>query len=234
MTTTRIRTLLPLALAGVIAGLAGCAPSLEEVLAEKGPATERVFDQLRALSQRAFELPPLAEDGLAIGDARIRLGGDDSNAVFLRSTDLASPETTRSDGVGGTHATGVAVCGEALRGEFHGVAAGMDSFLSHCGRAEYAFVLRTIDYSIAGMTGADTFEPGRYEGEVLLFRLADGAPLGGFRVASASSGEISVAVDEAGVALDTGERLDSDFEANAFAAIEAGLKAHVPGVLDGL
>lgn len=219
-------------LAGAIMALGGCTPSFEDVLAEHGPAAERVFAQLRTLSQPAFELPPLAADGVAIGDARIRLDGEDSNALFLRSTDLASPETTSNDGVGGTHAYAVSVCGEALRGEFSGAAAGMASFLKQCGRAEYAFVLRTIDYSTAGLTGQDTFEAGQYEGEVLLFRLADGAPLGGFRVLSESSGQISVAVDESGTPLDAGERLDSDFESNAFAAIEAGLKTHVPGVID--
>jgi hypothetical protein len=233
MTTHRIRRSMSTALAAALAlvALAGCEASMEEVMAAKRPAVEQVFERMKTLADPAFALPPLEADGVSIGDATVRLEGPDSNALFIPWRHLADPAATTNDGNGGTHSTAVAVCGEALRGEFHGAAAGLDAYLTECGRAEYVFVLRTVDERSAGVTGTDTFEPGLYQGEVLLFRLADGAALGGFRVATESSGEVSVLVDDDGNPIDAGARLDSDLTSKVFVAIEEGLKTHVPGAV---
>jgi hypothetical protein len=176
-------------------------------------------------------MAPLEEDKFDLGGAKVVLEGDASNALFLTDTDLAAPENTSTTGPGSTQASNVATCGEALRGQFIGAAKGAEYFLSTCARAEYAFVLRTLAYDHAQVLDDENFAPGRYEGDVLLFRLADGALLGGFHVAATNGSQVSVEVGAAGAPVDAASRLDSDLEAMVFVEINDKLKQHVPGVL---
>ena len=219
-------------IACVLALLAACAASLEDVIAEHRPAVQEVFDKIEALTGPAHNAAPLSEDGMDVGDARILLDGDDSNALFIRADDLASPEHASGTGMGGTHALAVQYCGEALRNDFDGAAAGAASFMQECGRAKYVFVLRTQREEMAQLIDNESFQPGLYEGEVLLFRLADGALLGGFRVSARSSDEIETTTDSSGTPIDAIERLNSDLSSQVYVDINDKLKAHIPGVVE--
>jgi hypothetical protein len=211
--------------------LAACAKTFEDVLAEHRVAVEAVFSQLKMLDGKVSETPRLEQDGIDLGGASVVLDGDKSNAVFVRATHLANPLSADREGMGGTHAYTVATCAESLRGEFDGAPGGMEAFMSECRRAEYAFVLRSHAEVMAQLIDSQTFQPGIYDGEVLLFRLSDGNYMGGFRVTAQSSDEVSVTVDSAGNPIDPIERLNSDMTSQVFSQIEAKLKEHVPGVM---
>lgn len=218
-----------LAAACTLALLSACEPSMEEVVAEQRPAVEQVFGKLRALAGPAASAAPVETDGVTLGGAKVVLDGEGTNAIFIRSQDLAAPETAASDGPGGTHAGTVETCGDALTGEFYGVAGGAQLFLEECAAAQYAFVLRTHVDHAPQVSGTDSFEPGLYEGDVLLFRLADATLLGGFRVSGKSSDEVQVLLDDAGNPIDPSERLQSDLDSMVFVDIQDKLRTHVPG-----
>ncbi len=220
-------------IAAVAATLAliGCAPSMEAVIGKHRVAIQGLFGKIAALQSTASRAPAVGADQVEAGGARIVLDGAASNAVMIRAADLATPERASSDGNGATRAGTLAACGKILRGEFLGEPSGAEMLLGECERAEYLFVLRTVSERPAAITGASTFQPGAYEGEVLLFRLADGAAMGGFRVTAANSSEVMAHTDKAGAAKDVEDRLESDLSANAFAAIDAKLRKLLPGSL---
>jgi hypothetical protein len=209
--------------------LCACQPTLEEVVAEHRPAVEGVFGQIRALNEKVMTAPPLSEDKVTAEPGTVVLDGDHSNALFLLDAHVMAPENASSDAMGATRAAAVQACGEALRGQFNGVPKGADIYLRECGRAEYVVVLRTNMEQAAQMVDAKTFESGRYAGDVLLFRLDDGAALGGFRVSAESNDTVEALVDENGNPIDVSGRLDSDLGANAFVDIEEKLRTHLPG-----
>ena len=66
-------------------------------------------------------------------------------------------------------------------------------------------------------------------GEVRLYRLADGAALGGFRVSAANDDELTVAVGQYGEEAAVGNALVAQVRERVQAAIVAGLREHVPG-----
>lgn len=214
--------------AGAVALLGACAPSVEDVVATHRPAVEAKFALIQAIDASPWAVPPLQQDGVQAGGARIALDGEDSNALFLPAHSLSAPGNTSSDGWGATRAGTLETCGEALRGEFYGVARGAEAFLSECARAEYVFVLRAHEEIQPSVTGSDSFDGGYFEGDVLVFRLADATLLGGFRVSAENSDTVMASSD----AMDVGSRLDSDISANLFVAIEDGLRTHVPGSID--
>jgi hypothetical protein len=221
------RRLIGLCLASLL--LSACQPSLEQVVAEHRPAVEGVFARIKALDAAARSAPPLAEDKVTASPGSVVLDGDNSNALFILASDLAAPEHASSDATGATRAAAVQACGEALRGQFNGVPKGADLYLQECGRAQYLFVLRTHLEEAAQLIDKDSFQAGQYGGDVLLFRLADGAALGGFRVSAASNDSVQALVDENGNPVDVAGRLDSDLSANAFVDIEDKLRTVVPG-----
>lgn len=212
-----------------VALLAACQASLEDVVAEHRAPVEAVFARIRALDATVRTAPLLDEDKVTAAPGSVVLDGENSNALFLLAGDVLAPENARSDAMGATRAAAVQACGEALRGEFSGVPKGAELYLRECGRAQYVFVLRTQVDEAARLLDKDTFQAGRYAGDVLLFRLADGASLGGFRVAAASNDTVQALVDDSGNPIDASGRLDSDLGANAFVDIEEKLRKHVPG-----
>jgi hypothetical protein len=221
-----------LALAWLVAALAAChTPTLDEVVANHRDAVGAVFAKIQALDGAVANAPPLTEDRVDVATGVVTLDGPDSNTLFIVATDLPAPDHASSTTAGATRAAAVQACGEALRGEFSGVAAGAESYLAQCGRAKYVFVLRPQVDEAAQMVGADSYSAGRFAGDVLLFRLADGAALGGFRFDAASNGSVMAHADDQGYATDAATRLDSDLSANAFVAIEEQLKRVVPGAV---
>jgi hypothetical protein len=216
---------------GLVVMLSACAPSVEEVIAQHRPGVEAVFAKIKGLSEPAGATAPLTEDKVELGGAHVVLEGDASNALFVDAANLADSGVAGVDGPGSTHAYSARVCGEALRGEFIGAAKGAEAFMSQCARTEYVFVLRTHVHESATVLDAESFSPGRYEGDVLLFRLADGALLGGFPLSATNGDEVSVELGAEGQPIDAESRLNSDLESIVFVQIQEKLKANVPGVI---
>ena len=215
--------------------LSACQKSPAQVVAEHRPAVEAVFAKVKALDAAARDAPPVSEDKIDVGGARVVLEGENENALFIRVADLAAPELASEDGNGGLHANRVSVCGDALvEDDPDSLGKGVGLFLEECARAEYVFVLRPTVDDAATLIDDKSFEPGRFEADVLLFRLADGALLGGFTIAEKSIEEVSVATDEHGTPIEAVERLNSDLESQVYVAISSKLRATVPGVLPKL
>lgn len=229
--TPRIPTALRRAALAAILALIGCAPSMDAVIGKHRAAVQGLFGKIATLQAIAGRAPAVGADQIDAGGAHIVLDGTASNAVMIRAADLATPDHASSDGNGATRAGTLSACGKILRGEFLGEAKGADGLLGECERAEYLFVLRTLNERAAAITGTSTFQPGAYEGEVLLFRLKDGAAMGGFRVSAANSTEVMAHSDKSGAPKDVEDRLASDLSANAFAAIDAKLRKLLPGSL---
>jgi hypothetical protein len=208
--------------------LGGCTPSVEEVVAKNRAPVEAVFTQVKALDAKVKQRPLTTEDKMQLGAEKVVLDGEGSNALFIRAADVAAPQYASSQETGATYAGSVQACGQALTGQFMGVAGGAKLVLEECGRAKYVFVLRTGSEESAEESGKGTFRAGKYSGDVLLFRLTDGAELGAFRVGAQSSADVHV-LDKDAAAGRTDERLESDLSANLFVDIKNKLNKFVPG-----
>jgi hypothetical protein len=217
-----------LALVVAVAGLVACRASKDEIVAEHRPAVEATFARLAALHDTVRTASPLAADRIDAGAARVVLSGADSNALFVRAERLRAPAQ-------GPLAANVPMlqlaahqCGEVLGGSDYYLADGLPAMLSQCARSEYVFVQRTFVDEPARLSGGNTFDPGHYEGDVLLYRLADGALLGGFRIAADNSEHVSVIVDEHRGSDPLGA-FNQDLATVLEKDITAKLKQHVPG-----
>ena len=215
----------PIGICCVLGMLSACEASMEDVIAKHRPATEEVFRKLKALDTPAQTTPPLTEDRVKIDGERVVLEGEDSNALFILAYDLRAPESASDEPTGARRAFIVKGCGELLRGEFRGAPPGATAFFKQCSAAKFAFVLRTTNEMQPMLIDEKSFRPGVFEGEVLLFRLADGALLGGFRVFAESSAEVSAKTD----LIVT--QLSEDVNLKLSADIDAKLQQHVPGVI---
>lgn len=224
-------TLWLIGLCGALVALSACQASMEDVIAENRGPVEAAFERLRSLETTVRNTPPVAEDHMALGDEKVVLDGEGENALFIPAGSLSAPEYTSTDDTGATHAHTLQACGDALTGEAMGHPGAYADYLQECANAKYLFVLRTHDEESAQIVNLESFQPGRYEGDVLLLRIADGAVLGGFKVAAVSSDSIMAQADASGNATDIGERLDSDLDSNVFAAINDQIREHVPDAI---
>lgn len=211
-----------------LALLAACQSPIEKHRA----AIESVYGQLRVLDATVRDAPPLQEDSIDTGGARIVLEGTDPNALFVAWVHLATPEKAGPYGTGTKHTDPIQTCGMALTGQTQfrteDVVA---SHLQQCAGAEYAFVLRTqgVEYPKISDEQNLTYSPGWYDGEVRLYRLADGAPLGGFRVSARNGEEIGVYVGKYGAAAEITNALSREIDDQIDAQIVEGLRKFVPG-----
>src|SRR5688500_12383775 len=150
---------------GAVALLGACnrTPSPEDQVTQHRPAVEAVYAKLRALEPIVQSTPPITEDRIDTGGAKIVLDGDGfTNAIYIPAVALGTPEFASSDGMGSTHAITAQYCGEALRTGGKDGGAGIGLFLEECGRATYAFVQRTHGEQMAEIVGTDSFNPGFY------------------------------------------------------------------------
>jgi hypothetical protein len=201
-----------------------CEPTMEEVKQKHGPAVQVVFGKITALDAKAKSAPPVTQDGLKLDGKKVALEGEATNALFLHADDLAHPEVADPKGRSTVLASEVKGCGDVLGGTFPGVPGGAEIFMKRCAAAEYAFVLRTHEDQSPEVMADNKFVPGKYRGDVLLFRLSDGAALGGFSVAAENSHTVNVNSNE----FDT-TRLRNNLDASVFVAIQQKLQALAPG-----
>jgi hypothetical protein len=204
---------------------------MDEVIANNRVAVQAVFDKIMALDAVVADTPAITEDRMDVGSQRVVLQGENINALFIHVDDLKSPQYAGSDDTGGTFAGTVESCGQAMSGDPRGVPRGVDSMLKECGGAEFLFVLRTWVDEPAEIVEVRSYRPGRFEGDVLLFRLSDGAMLGGVSVAATNDDSIMAQVDAAGIPDDLAGRLESELSSNVFAGINAKLRKHLPGAV---
>jgi hypothetical protein len=166
----------------------------------------------------------VTQDGFKLDGTKVALDGETTNALFLHADDLAHPEVTDPKGRSTLFASGVRSCSDVLGGTYPGVPGSAEDYMKRCAGAEYAFVLRTHESQSPELAGDKQFVPGKYRGDVLLFRLSDGAALGGFSVAAESNDTVNVNNNE----IDT-MRLQNDLDAKVFVAIQKKLQALAPG-----
>jgi len=95
-----------------------------------------------------------------------------------------------------------------------------------CANVKYLFVVKTEVSQTPTARGGDKFSPGKFVGAVHLYRLADQRHLGGFRVSAESSRSVTVVGKDS-----DSRRIDSDFSAKVFVAIDDGIRKHVPSAL---
>lgn len=210
--------------------LSACEPTMEEVVARHRSAVEENFGRIGALDAVVRNTPP-AENRIETGTARVVLRGEDRNALFIRAENLTAPGSADPGDIGATHSHTIEACGEALNGTASGRPKAFDSYLGECASAEYIFVLRTSEEVSAEIVDERTFRPGRYEGDVLLFRLADGALLGGFGVSGENSATITVQGEASAYGPKVGHDLESDLSSKVFADINRKLRQYVPGAI---
>ncbi len=211
--------------------LVACKPSKDQVLAQYRAPVEAVFARIKSLEAAVRDTPPVADDAISpgIGPVVLKAGnGGEGNALFILADDVPAPDHASRDGIGGTYAYTTATCGEALNGG--DIQPGTASFLADCARAKYVFVLRTRRHDKPEANVAEhNFRAGAYEGDVLLFRIEDGALLGGFRTSGKSNDQIMVREDAQGQPKDAEDRLESDLSSEVYADIGAKLRALIPG-----
>ena len=212
------------------ATLALLAAACQSPIETHGENIEKVFDQLRMLDAAVTSAPPLAEDRIDTGGARVVLEGDGANALFIVDVHLADPMKAGPYGTGAELAVPIQTCARALVGQtpFH-TEEEIARHLQQCASAEYAFVLRSDHETYGELLSGNEYTPGAYAGEVRLYRLADGAALGGFRVSAANDDELTVAVGQYGEEAAVGNALVAQVRERVQAAIVAGLREHVPG-----
>lgn len=220
------------ALCAAVLGLAGCQkPPLEQHRA----GIEATYAKLRTLEAKVRDAPPLAEDArIDAGGARVVLTGPDANAIYLAWVHLGKPETAGPYGTGAeAYTPPVQTCAMAMAGQppTFRQEAEIAAHLQQCARAEYAFVLRTLGVEYAKLVDEQSFQPGFYDGEVRLYRLADGADLGGFRVSARNGDEISVYVGKYGAAAEVSNALNDEIKTAVQSQIDERLREQVAGVL---
>ncbi|MGH8030184.1 MAG: hypothetical protein ACREO3_09640 [Arenimonas sp.] len=224
-----------LRLAGIVCAvmaLVACRDTADDVIAGHRPAVEAAFGRLEALDAAVRNAPPITEDRIDVGSARVRLDGEQSNALYVSAEHLLTQGGSNLDFTGYMYSVPTQQCGAALRsGGRLFLVSQLRNLLPACSRAEYVFVQRTIVDVPAQRVDAHTFQPGRYAGDVLLFRLADGVLLGGFNVSGKSSDNVMVVADENGAGSDPIGGINRDLSASVDADISAKLKRHVPGVI---
>ena len=188
------------ALAAAALVLAAC--SGPTPLEQHRAGIEATYAKLRALDAPVRDAAPLADDArIDSAGARVVLTGPDANALYVASEHLATPEKAGPYGTGTeAYTPPVQTCGMVLAGQppTYRQEPEIAAHLQQCANAEYAFVLRSREVVFAKLVDETTFQPGIYDGEVRLYRLADGADLGGFRVSARNGDDIAVVVGQYG------------------------------------
>lgn len=221
-------------LAGIacaVLALVACRATPEDIVAEHRPVVEKVFGQIKALDAGVRNVPPAIEDRIDVGSASVRLEGPESNALYVRAEHMLAPEKADLSLTHVTSSYKTQQCAKALLDASHELVAGLRATLPACGRAEYLFVQRTTLDEKAQLLDAHTFQPGRYEGEVLLFRLADGALLGGFRVSGKSSDSVMTAGEGSGAWSNPIGDINRDLAQSVDKDINSKLSPYAPGVV---
>ena len=219
-----------LALATTLAACRG--KSLDQVLEARRAPVEAKLAAIGRLGP-AVEAAPRPAPPLRRPDGALVLEPDvKSTAAVVYAQDLADPGALTPGVTRTLRANRLAECGSLLRKKKHLTTLSdplprvADEYLEACAAVRWALVVRTFAYEAPRLTGADRFAPGRFDGDVLVFDVTTGELLGGFPVSVRSSNSVAVVQS----ARDS-DRIQNDFEANVFVALDDAIRAALPGAL---
>jgi hypothetical protein len=227
MRLTRAATLLV-----VLGALLACKKkSLDDAISERRAGVEKTFAALKQLEPLVTSAPHVETDGVKpTGEPVLAERGDEQNAIVVHAADLSDVTNKSVATLQTTRTKQLADCASILRTKKHvdGITPARGDvaadYLGQCARARYVFVVRAHSYEPPLLTGAETFRPGKFVGDVTLWRIDTRTSFGGFKLV-AESKSLTLGPN------DTAERIYNSFAAILSAAIEAGIRKHVPGAL---
>ncbi len=219
-------------LAVVLCLLACRGKSVDEAIAENRAGVTVNFSRIAALRAAVDAAPKLDGDRvLPAGEPVVVQPASKKNAMIVHAEDLREPGSKGAVPLRITGTGELLDCGSILATKKYasgGDALGKvaDEYLRNCAAVRYLFVVRTREHRAPAYASADTFTPGKFVGDVLLYRVDDKSALGGFRIDVESSDVVTVTKGNR-----DGDRLGSDFSANVFVAVQDGIRRYVPGAL---
>lgn len=218
----------------VVLALLGCQrKSLDDVVSEHRTPLEAKLAQIHQLEPVLNAAERSASDTFQVPTEPVLLEPESKgNAAVIHAEDLRDPAELAPVAVRTIRAQRLGECGSILRRKKYvstlsdPIPKVAESYFEQCEAVRFVFVVRTFEHQDPQSVDNDSFTPGRFEGDVLLYEVATKKSFGGFKISVKSSQSVSV-VGEA----NNGDRLASDFEANVFVAIEDAIRSHLPGAL---
>ena len=212
----------------------GC-ESVDDAIDKQRPAVQQTFTRLTALEAKVKAAPPVAQPGVKPTDPPLRLDGPAANALFVYAEDLAQPGQIAQVALRTLDSLPLAQCGSLLTTKhlFADTVTRVSpslatSYLETCSKLRYALVIRITGYLRPELSlETKQFAPGKYEAEVLVFDVTNGAQLGGFKVAATNDEQVKLLDGDPNHV----QRLVGNLEAMVFDALRAGARTHVPGSL---
>jgi hypothetical protein len=220
---------------GVVAlALLGCQrKSLDDVVSEHRSTLEAKLAAIHELEPVVNAAERSASDTFEVPKDPVLLEPESKvNAAVIHAEDLRDPAELASVAVRTIRAQRLGECGSILRRKKHvstlsdPIPKVAESYLEQCEAVRFLFVVRTFEHQDPQSVDDDSFTPGRFEGDVLLYEVATKKSYGGFKISVKSSPSVT-AVGEA----NNSDRMASDFEANMFVAIDDAIRSHLPGAL---
>lgn len=223
-----------LGLAGVLlVAFLGCKRrTLDEVIAEHKSALEMKFTEIHQLEAAVASADRNASDSLQAPPTSIILEPESkANAAVIHAEDLRDPAAQAGVALRTLRTNQLGECGSILHKKkslttlADPIPKVAESYFEQCEAVRYLFVVRTFEHEAPQSVDEDSFTPGRFEGDVLVYELSSKKSFGGFKISVKSSSSITVVGEQ------TRDRLSGDFEANVFVAIDDAIRAQVPGAL---
>jgi hypothetical protein len=227
------------------------APPLDETIATHQNAVQAVLDAASRLGASA--MPAVTADAVSTPAPVAVLNADayhppgktlSGNTILAYAAELFDPSTMTVEGYRAPHLDLLNWCAAILRKRAAPASAirapGVEAtdadgakYLPLCAQAKFLIAVRVTRGQSASLTGkpalgfpggAEGFVAGKVDMEALVFELATGRPLGGFRFASTNRDEVR------GTPGGTGEgALARDLAQRTWVAIDNAIKANIPG-----
>jgi len=216
----------------VLGALLACKKkTVDGAIAEHRAGVEKTFAAMKGLEPLVVNAPKIETDGIRpAGEAVLAERSAEQNAIVVFAADLPDPTNKSVATLRTTRTEQLADCAAILQTKKHvnGVTDARGDvaaeYLGQCARVRYLFVVRPHEYEPPMVSGAETFRPGKFVGDVTLWRLDTRTSFGGFKV-SAESKSLTLGP------RDTVDRIYTSFAAILLANIEAGIRTHAPGAL---
>lgn len=175
---------------------------------ENGPAVQARIDHLKSIHAKAAALAPLTEDRIDAADLRIYSPQQTGhNADALEIEDIAEPGTESQARVRPqrsaryVHAPAELLATHRLPSDAgmdfdlqtgKPFLAGMNRYRDHLLALRYILLVKATSYTPPRVTGRETFEPGHYTADVLVFRIDDETYVGGVRIGVTNNPSVTI------------------------------------------
>lgn len=218
----------------VVLALLGCQrKSLDDVVGEHRASLDAKFAAIHSLEPDVTTADRNASDRFQAPSSPVLLEPESrANAAVIHAEDLRDPAELAAVAVRTIRAQRLGECGSILRRKKYvstlsdPIPKVAESYFEQCEAVRWVFVVRTFEHQDPLSLDDDSFTPGRFEGDVLLYEVATKKSFGGFKISVQSSRSVTVAGEAS-----NSDRLASDFEANVFVAIDDEIRKHLPGAL---